>query len=74
FWGGVILGAIIVISVLNEFAWFGSPWWQTNWVSIVWIVVLVAILAPLFISPKEAHVIAEEKERTQSMPMFKPIR
>ncbi len=74
FWGGVVLGLIIVISVLNEFAWFGSPWWQTNWVSIVWIVVLVAILAPLFISPKEAHVIAEEKERTQSMPMFKPIR
>ncbi|MEK6846556.1 MAG: hypothetical protein AABY16_00125, partial [Nanoarchaeota archaeon] len=30
FWGGVVLGLIIVIYVLNHFAWFGSPWWQTN--------------------------------------------
>jgi hypothetical protein len=52
FWGGVIIGLIIVISVLNEFAWFGSPWWQANWVSVVWIAVLVAILAPLFATPK----------------------
>ena len=51
FWGGLIIGLIIVISVLNEFAWFGSPWWQQNWVSIVWIAVLLAVLAPLFIPP-----------------------
>ncbi len=52
FWGGLILGLVIVVSVINEFAWFGSPWWQENWVSIVWMVALVAILAPLFITPK----------------------
>ena len=44
--------------MLNEFAWFGSPWWQENWVSIVWIVALVAILAPLFVTPKSK----EEKD------------
>jgi hypothetical protein len=38
FWGGVIIALIIVISVLNSFAWFGSVWWQVNWVSIVWII------------------------------------
>lgn len=52
FWGGLILGLVIVVSVLNEFSWFGSVWWQENWVSIVWMVALVAILAPLFITPK----------------------
>jgi len=52
FWGGVVIGLIIVISVLNSFAWFGSVWWQVNWVSVVWIVVIVAILAPLFVTPK----------------------
>jgi tellurite resistance protein TehA-like permease len=52
FWGGVIIALVIVISVLNSFAWFGSVWWQMNWVSVVWIVVLIAILAPLFVTPK----------------------
>lgn len=52
FWGGIIIALIIVVSVLNSFAWFGSPWWQQNWVSIVWIVVILAILAPLFVTPK----------------------
>lgn len=52
FWGGVVIGLIIVISVLNSFAWFGSVWWQVNWVSVVWVVVIVAILAPLFVTPK----------------------
>src|SRR3989344_7425680 len=70
FWGGIVIGLIIVIAVVNNFAWFGSVWWQANWVSIVWIVALIAVLAPLFTSPKESYVIAEEKERTQNMPMF----
>lgn len=52
FWGGVVIGLIIIISVLNSFAWFGSPWWQANWVSIVWMVVVIAVLAPMFITPK----------------------
>ncbi len=53
FWGGIVIGLIIVISVINSFAWFGSSWWQRNWVSIIWIVALVAILAPLFTGDKK---------------------
>ena len=60
FWGGVIVGLIIIIVVLNEFAWFGSPWWQTNWISIVWIVVIFAILAPIFMTPK-----TEDERKTE---------
>lgn len=52
FWGGLIVGLIIVVAVVNNFAWFGSVWWQQNWTSIIWIVVLVAVLAPLFTTPK----------------------
>lgn len=52
FWGGVVIALIIIISVLNSFAWFGSIWWQANWVSIVWIIVILAILAPMFVTPK----------------------
>jgi hypothetical protein len=52
FWGGLVLGLVIVIAVLNQFAWFGSYWWQANWVSIVWLIVILAILAPLFM-PKD---------------------
>jgi len=48
FWGGLVIGLIIVIAVLNSFAWFGSVWWQMNWVSIIWIVVLIFILLPFF--------------------------
>ncbi len=74
FWGGLIIGLIIVISTLNSLAWFGSPWWQTNWTSIIWIVALIAVLAPLFAGPKDEAVFKEEAERTKSMPMFKPVR
>lgn len=52
FWGGLIIGLIIVVVSLNELAWFGSPWWQQNWVSILWIVILFAILAPIFTDKK----------------------
>ncbi|MGV8142446.1 MAG: hypothetical protein ACP5NS_02305 [Candidatus Pacearchaeota archaeon] len=62
FWGGLIIGLIITVSVLNEFAWFGSVWWQQNWVSIIWIAVLLAVLAPMFITPKTQ----EEKNAEQS--------
>lgn len=75
FWGGVIIGLIIVISVLNSFAWFGSIWWQTNWVSVVWIVVLIAILAPLFVTPKkDEHWKSEEEYMAKADPIFKSVR
>ncbi len=36
--GGV---AFVIIASLNQFYWFGSPWWQRNWVSVLWIALLV---------------------------------
>lgn len=74
FWGGVIIGLIIVISVLNSFAWFGSPWWQQNWVSIVWIAALIAVLAPLFIGPKDPKEIEREDGRIKDFPLFQAVR
>lgn len=53
FWGGVVIGLIVILVVLNSFAWFGSVWWQQNWVSIIWIVVLIAVLAPFFTEHKD---------------------
>ncbi|MEK6909069.1 MAG: hypothetical protein AABX23_03395 [Nanoarchaeota archaeon] len=70
FWGGVIIALIIVISVLNSFAWFGSVWWQTNWVSIIWVIVIIAILAPMFTTPKTPGEIATE-ESNFKMPFDK---
>lgn len=53
FWGGLVIGLIIVISTLNSFAWFGSYWWQNNWVSIVYVLVLAAILIPILMPGKD---------------------
>ncbi len=54
FWGGLIVGLIVVIVTLNSFAWFGSVWWQTNWVSMVWIAILLAVIFPFFHDGKDA--------------------
>jgi len=54
FWGGLIVGLVIVVTTLNSFDWFGSYWWQQNWVSVVWIAVLVGILTPFFKETKSA--------------------
>jgi hypothetical protein len=42
--GGLIVAAIIVIVSLNNFAWFGSIWWQENWITMLWIVLAFAAL------------------------------
>ena len=52
FWGGLVIGLIVAVVSLNELAWFGSPWWQENWISVLWIVILFAILAPIFTDKK----------------------
>lgn len=52
FYGGIVVGLIIVIVTFNNFAWFGSSWWQQNWVNIVWIAALLAILGPILF-PKD---------------------
>lgn len=73
FWGGLIIGLIVVISTLNEFAWFGSTWWQQNWTSIIWIAVLLAVLAPMFVTPKtDAEKTAEQTGYGEGK--FKPMR
>jgi hypothetical protein len=74
FWGGILIGLVIVISVLNKFAWFGSTWWQQNWVSIVWIGALIAVLAPLFTGPKNPEEWKAEEGRIKEAPFFKAIR
>src|SRR3989344_898550 len=51
---GLIVGLVIVVTTLNSFDWFGSYWWQQNWVSVVWIAVLVGILTPFFKETKSA--------------------
>jgi hypothetical protein len=71
FWGGVIIGLIIVISVLNSFAWFGSPWWQQNWVSILWIIIILALLAPILLPNKEES--GGDGETTWGLPIG-PLR
>ncbi|MSS74332.1 hypothetical protein EXS72_01695 [Candidatus Pacearchaeota archaeon] len=48
-WGGIVIGLIITISVMNSLAWFGSIWWQTNWTSILWVVIILVALAQFFI-------------------------
>jgi hypothetical protein len=42
---GLLIAAIIVISSLNQYAWFGSIWWQDNWKIIVWSIVIVLVVA-----------------------------
>ena len=60
YWGGLVVGLIIVISVLNSFAWFGSPWFQANWVSLIWTTILIVVFVQFFKEPKSADT--REKE------------
>ena len=74
FWGGLVVGLIIVIVVLNNFAWFGSPWWQMNWVSVVWIIIIIAVIAPFFTERKtEAERLADRAHYGVEYPIM-PIR
>ncbi|MDP4039198.1 MAG: hypothetical protein Q8P57_01300 [Candidatus Pacearchaeota archaeon] len=68
FWGGIVIGLIIVIAVLNDFAWFGSYWWQANWVSVIWIVIVGVILLPLLL-PKDTDKEFAAKEARHQLPM-----
>jgi hypothetical protein len=49
-WGGLGVGVIIAIITFNQYDWFGSAWWQDNWVSVLWILIVVLIIAPFLIS------------------------
>lgn len=52
-YGALAIGIIIAVVVLNQFQWFGSFWWQNNWVTVLWIVIIGLILAPLLLPKKE---------------------
>lgn len=53
FWGGLSIGIIIVLVVLNNFNWFGSFWWQNNWVSILVGVIIVGIIIAFLVDKDE---------------------
>lgn len=71
-WGGIVIGLIIVIAAFNNFDWFGSIWWQDNWTTILWIVLLVAGIAP-FLMPKESFE-EKQKRRGEYVLPWGPIR
>lgn len=52
-YGAFGIGIIVAIVTLNQVDWFGSWWWQNNWVNTLWIVVLVLIVWPLLLGPKK---------------------
>ena len=60
-WGGMGVGVIIAVITFNQYNWFGSPWWQENWVSVLWIVIIVLIIGPMLLKDS-----AEDKERRKS--------
>jgi len=35
---------IVVIASINEFAWFGSYWWQNNWINLLWIAIIIGAI------------------------------
>ncbi|PIN89140.1 hypothetical protein COU60_04720 [Candidatus Pacearchaeota archaeon CG10_big_fil_rev_8_21_14_0_10_34_76] len=49
---GVVGFVIVMISSINSFSWFGSPWWQRNWLNVLWIAIGGVLLA-FMLAPKE---------------------
>lgn len=45
FYIGLTAGAVLLLVTLNRFDWFGSFWWQQNWVNILIIAIIVGIVA-----------------------------
>lgn len=74
-WAGLVIAVIIAIAVINDFNWFGSTWWMDNWTTVLWVVLLVAALAPFLI---ESDTSDEKKARRESyeksFPISGPIR
>jgi hypothetical protein len=58
-WGGLGVGVIIAVITFNQYDWFGSPWWQENWVSVLWILIIVLVIAPFLV--KEDKELAKER-------------
>jgi hypothetical protein len=69
-WGGLGIGVIIAVITLNSYDWFGSYWWQENWTTILWVVILVIILAGAVAKPDKAL----KAERRSKWLKFEPVR
>jgi len=52
---------IVVIASINEFAWFGSYWWQNNWVNMLWIAIIVVAIITFMGSGKDKKGEGDEK-------------
>jgi hypothetical protein len=48
YWVGFSIAVIIAIVTLNRFDWFGSFWWQQNWVNM-FIISLIILVIWLFL-------------------------
>jgi hypothetical protein len=59
-WGGIVIALIIVIAVFNDFNWFGSYWLQNNWTTMLWIILLVAVLGAFLQKP-----LSEEEKKVR---------
>ncbi len=62
-WGGIVIALIIVVVVFNNFNWFGSYWWQNNWTSVLWVVLIAAGIGFFLQKPDSP----EEKARKQGI-------
>lgn len=54
-WVGFGIGVIIAIIVLDNNSWYGSFWWQENWTSILWIVIVVLLLGFFLHDPSKTN-------------------
>lgn len=51
-YGGMGVGILIAVITLNQFNWFGSSWWQENWTTVLFALILVLLIAPLLMKEK----------------------
>lgn len=72
-WGGMGVGVIIAVITFNQYQWFGSFWWQENWVSVLWIVIIVLIIGPMLLKDS-AEDKEKKKERRSKFLKFEPVR
>ncbi len=73
-WGGLVLAVIIAVITLNQFAWFGSIWWQENWISALWILIIILIMAPFLMPTKTQAEKDATRQRFWSEPKTITIR
>jgi hypothetical protein len=71
-WGGVVVAVIVVIGTLNQFAWFGSYWWQANWKTVLWVILIAGAFIAVIMSPSSTQR-HESRMREASNPLVLPL-